>query len=214
MNYTTIIFDLDGTLLNTLEDLYISTNFALSSHQLPLRTLQEVQSFVGNGVRLLVERAVPHGTSVEIIDSVFKTFKFHYKEHMRDHTSPYDGILALLIELRRRNIRTAIVSNKYDAAVKALAHDYFGDLIEEAIGESELIPKKPAPDGILAAISNLESCIEHTLYVGDSDVDMKTANNAGVTSVGVTWGFRSRECLVKHGANHIIHEPMDLIGLL
>lgn len=214
MNYNTVIFDLDGTLLNTLDDLCDSTNYALSSHGLPVRTLSEVKSFVGNGVRLLIERAVPSGTSIETIDSVYHTFKDYYKDHMKDKTGPYDGIIQLLTRLKERNVRTAIVSNKYDAAVKQLASDYFDGLVMEAIGESPLIPKKPAPDSVFAALDRLNSTKEHCLYVGDSDVDMKTAHNAGVTGVGVTWGFRDRDCLISNGAVHIIDEPMELLALL
>lgn len=214
MNYNTVIFDLDGTLLNTLDDLCDSTNYALSSHGLPVRTLSEVKSFVGNGVRLLIERAVPAGTSPELIHSVYDTFKAHYIKHMKDKTGPYDGILKLLTELKARNVRTAIVSNKYDAAVKQLASEYFNGLITQAIGESPTIPKKPAPDSVYAAMKSLNASKDHCLYVGDSDVDMKTALNAGVTGVGVTWGFRSRDCLISSGAVHIIDQPMELLALL
>ena len=214
MNYNTVIFDLDGTLLNTLDDLCDSTNYALSSHGLAVRTLSEVKSFVGNGVQRLIERAVPAGTSPDTINSVYNTFKSHYIEHMKDKTGPYDGILELLAELKARKIHTAIVSNKYDAAVKELASEYFNGLITQAIGESPTIPKKPAPDSVFFALKLLDASKENCLYVGDSDVDMKTALNAGVTGVGVTWGFRSRDCLISNGAVHIIDQPMELLDLL
>lgn len=214
MNYTTVIFDLDGTLLNTIEDLSDSTNYVLSTHGLPKRSQKEVTSFVGNGVRLLIERAVPTGTSKETTDAVFKEFQSYYREHMKDKTRPYAEIIELLEELKKRQIKTAIVSNKFDAAVKQLKEDYFDGLITEAIGESPTVPKKPAPDSVFTALKQLGSSLDSCLYVGDSDVDILTAKNANVTSVGVTWGFRSRECLQLAGANHIIDHPLELLNLL
>lgn len=214
MKYNTVIFDLDGTLLYTIEDLSDSTNYALHSHGLPKRSLSEITSFVGNGVRRLIERAVPTGTSKENTDAVFLDFQSYYKEHMRDKTRPYDGIMELLEELKKRQFKTVIVSNKYDAAVKQLKDDYFKGLITEAIGESPTIPKKPAPDGVFTAIQQLGSNLDSCVYVGDSDVDILTAKNANITSVGVTWGFRSRECLQLAGADHIIDHPLELLHLL
>ena len=214
MQHNTVIFDLDGTLLYSIEDLWISTNYALASHQLPERSLAEITSFVGNGIRLLIERAVPEGTSQDTIESVFQCFRAHYKDHMQDHTRPYDGIMDLLQELKHRNVRTAIVSNKYDAGVKHLKEEYFKGLIDIAIGESPEVPKKPAPDSVLKAITLLDTSKEKCLYIGDSDVDMKTAINAQVTGVGVTWGYRTRECLMKSGASQVIDHPSELLDLL
>ena len=214
MTIKAMIFDLDGTLLNTLDDLCTSTNYALSSHNLPIRTKEEIRSFVGNGVRLLIERAVPSNTLTTVVDSVFTTFREHYQLHMNDQTRPYDRIIELLEELHTRNIKTAIVSNKYDVAVKQLANEHFHDLIDVAIGESIHIPKKPSPDGILFAINQLGGTIHDCIYIGDSDIDMITAKNANVTGVGVTWGFRSEDCLLENGAAHIIHHPEELLNLL
>jgi len=214
MQHNTVIFDLDGTLLYSIEDLWLSTNYALQAHHLPKRSLEEVTSFVGNGVRLLIERAVPADTSATTIQSVFESFRTHYKEHMYDHTRPYDGIIDLLKELKQLNIRTAIVSNKYDAGVKMLKDQFFADLIDLAIGESSDIPKKPAPDSVLKAIEQLGSTKEHCLYIGDSDVDMKTALNAAIKGVGVTWGYRTKECLIQSGASVIIDHPSELLTLL
>ena len=214
MHYNTVIFDLDGTLLYSIEDLWISTNHALKAHHLPERSIEEITSFVGNGVRRLIERAVPEDTSVETMESIFQCFRSHYKEHMKDHTHPYDGIIELLEALKQHNISTAIVSNKYDAGVKQLKEEYFDQLIDIAIGESPEVPKKPAPDSVFKAMKLLDTTKEKCLYVGDSDVDMKTAVNAGVTGVGVTWGYRTRECLVQSGASQIIDYPIQLLELL
>ena len=214
MKYTTIIFDLDGTLLNTLDDLVNSANYALSYHNLPLRSRDEIRSFVGNGVHTLISRAVPDKTSTDVVTSVLQTFKEHYILHMNDFTAPYEGIQSLLKELKEKGIKTAIVSNKYDTAVKQLASEHFNGFITTAKGESLSIPKKPAPDNVLSVLSELHEEPNHCLYVGDSDVDMLTAKNANVTSVGVTWGFRSRECLIESGANYIIDTPLELLSLL
>lgn len=214
MHYNTVIFDLDGTLLNTIGDLCDSTNYALTTHGFPSRSIEEVTSFVGNGVQKLIERSVPLGTSPEKTQLVLNSFRDYYKEHMQDKTEPYEGIIELLTELKSRGVKTAIVSNKYDAAVRNLKSDYFEELIQEAIGESPTVPKKPAPDSVYTALNLLHAQKEECLYVGDSDVDMLTAQNAGVTSVGVTWGFRSRECLQQAGAKHIIKHPLELLNLL
>lgn len=214
MNYTTVIFDLDGTLLDTICDLSDSANYALQSFGFPTHSVEAIKSFVGNGVAKLMERAVPEGTEQADIEKVLACFKQHYSEHMRDKTKPYDGILPLLEELNRRNIKTAIVSNKFDAAVKELSKEYFGDQIQIPVGESKTVPKKPNPQGVFEVMRQLGVTKEECLYIGDSDVDMMTAKNARVTSVGVTWGFRSRECLTQSGACHIIDQPHELLELL
>ena len=212
--YNTIIFDMDGTLLYTLEDLCDSVNVALQTYQLPTRSLEEVCSFIGNGAKQLITLAVPEGSSKELISACYKTYQEHYSQNMQNKTRPYDGILVLLKELSERNIKLAIVSNKFDHAVKELSNHYFGDFIKIAIGESETVGKKPAPEGVFAALKQLGSKASECLYVGDSDVDVITAKNAGVTSVGVTWGFRSRKLLEAQGADYIIDSPMELLDLL
>ena len=210
----TIIFDLDGTLLNTLEDLKDSTNYALKKFGYHERTLDEVRRFVGNGVRKLIERAIPNGKENPDCEACLETFKKHYEQNMYSKTAPYDGILDMLQELRTRGIKTAVVSNKFDLAVKELCRKYFGDLIEIAIGESENVRKKPAPDSVLRAIRELGSNKENCIYSGDSDVDVQTAKNTGIDCIGVTWGFRDRGLLEKEGAKYIIDKPSEYIEII
>lgn len=202
-----VIFDLDGTLLNTLEDLWISTNFALSQFGYPERTFEEVRMFVGNGVRKLIERAVPE--NCQNIDECLAVFKKHYAENMYNHTVPYNSIEKILKDLQAQGVKTAVVSNKFDLAVKELCKKYFGDLIDIAIGQFDDVPPKPAPNGVLKALKELGE--ETAIYVGDSEVDVQTAKNANLTCIGVTWGFRDRENL--KGADFIIDEPCDIIDI-
>ncbi len=193
--YDTVIFDLDGTLLYTLEDLCDSTNFALAHFGYPERTLAQVRSFVGNGIGNLVARAVPNGTSKEECAAVLKVFKAHYAENCNNKTRAYDGVEALLARLKAANIKLAIVSNKVDSAVKALCERYFADYISIAIGEKENIRRKPAPDTVFAAMELLGAENARTVYIGDSEVDVQTAKNAGIDLIAVSWGFRDREAL-------------------
>ncbi len=204
MKYNTIIFDLDGTLLNTLEDLKDSLNYALTSHGYETRSLEEVRSFVGDGVEKLVERSLPLHSSHENIQKCLATFKEHYQQNMQNKTRPYNGIIELLHKLKENDYKLAIVSNKFDIAVKKLAKDYFGDLINVAIGESATIKRKPAPDTVFKAIKELGADINKTIFVGDSETDVQTAKNAGLPCVGVTWGFRSPEVLRHEGADYLI----------
>lgn len=210
----TIIFDMDGTILNTLEDLTDSVNYALKQCGFPHKTLEEVRSFVGNGVRVLFDLAVPAGTSEQAKEICLNLYKEYYNQNMRNKTSPYEGVLELLAQLKAEGYKLAIVSNKYDSAVKALCTEYYSDFIQVAIGESKLVGKKPAPDGIYAALRELGSSKEEALYVGDSEVDVKTAHNAGLKCVGVTWGFRTRELLTNEGADIIIDTPSELLNFL
>lgn len=202
----TVIFDLDGTLLNTLEDLKEATNFALSKYNYPTRTLEEVRCFVGNGVRKLIERAVPE--NCQNVEECLAVFKQNYSEIMYNHTAPYNGILKILSDLKANGIKTGVVSNKFDSAVKELCKKYFADLIDIAIGQADDVPKKPAPDGVFKAMRELGADKSSTVYVGDSDVDVATAKNANLPCIGVTWGFRDREYL--KGANFIIDNPNDI----
>lgn len=200
IRYDAVIFDLDGTLLDTLADLTESVNAAMRRYGLPERTTDEVRAFVGNGIRKLIERAVPGGSEHPQYEEIFEAFRTHYGEHCMDHTEPYPDIEALLVWLKEAGCRTAIVSNKADFAVKKLNRVYFQDLNEVAIGEREGIRRKPAPDTVFQALNELGAERSRAVYVGDSDVDLETARNAGMDVILVSWGFRSREFLLEHGA--------------
>ncbi len=206
----TVIFDLDGTLLNTLEDLKEAANFALCKFGYPERSLNDVRCFVGNGVRKLIERAVPD--DCKNIDECLEVFKKNYSENMCNHTKPYEGILEILEELHRENIKIGVVSNKFDMAVKDLCKKYFGNLVDTAIGQSDDVPQKPAPDGVLKAMQELGAVKNSTIYAGDSDVDVETAKNAGLKCIGVTWGFRTKDYL--KGADFIVDRPQEIIKIV
>lgn len=209
-----IIFDLDGTLLDTLADLADSVNYALRLHGFPERTIDEIRSFVGNGVANLISRALPDGRNTPCYDQCLADFREYYAAHMEQKTAAYEGILNLLKYLADHNYRTAIVSNKFDAAVKQLSQHYFDKYIQVAIGESAQVAKKPAPDTALKALAELDVTPEHAVYVGDSDVDVTTAKNAGLPCIGVTWGFRDRAVLQKAGADYIIDKPEELLAII
>ena len=213
MSYQTYIFDLDGTLLDTLGDLAASVNYAMRTHGMPEHSVDEVCRFVGNGVRRLMERAVPGGAAHPAFEAAFATFRRHYMEHSLDTTRPYEGIPEMLQELKRRGRHTAVVSNKFDAATKELCRHFFPDTIDVAVGEHEVegIRKKPAPDTVLQALSQLGVGQEGAVYVGDSDVDIQTARNSGLPCISVLWGFRDREFLLAHGAETFVSQPLELL---
>ncbi|MDF2541641.1 MAG: hypothetical protein K0S47_1359 [Herbinix sp.] len=214
MKYNTIIFDLDGTLLNTLDDLRDSLNDVLITRGFMTRTPEEVRRFVGNGVMSLMRQAVPPNCSEEVIAICMDEFKDRYKNNMQNKTRPYNGIMELLLDLNRYNYKMAIVSNKFDTAVKALSRTYFGNLIPVAIGESPSVRRKPAPDSIYTAIHELNSDLKNTIIVGDSETDVLTAKNAGIPCIGVTWGFRSREVLRNTDADYLIDTPKELLTII
>ena len=211
--YSTFIFDLDGTLLDTLADLAASVNYALGSCDLPQHTTDDVRRFVGNGVRVLMERAVPQGAQNPLFDTAFATFRQHYLDHSLDTTRPYDGIPQLLAELRQRGCRLAVVSIKFYSATQELCRHFFPDTISVAIGEHEAegIRKKPAPDTVVEALRQLGVGSEGAVYVGDSDVDVLTARNSGLPCISVLWGFRSRDFLIQHGATTFALTPQDIL---
>lgn len=210
----TVIFDLDGTLLDTLEDLTDSVNYAMEQFGLPAHTLEAVRGFVGNGVAKLIERAIPQGAKNSSYEAILKAFKAHYAKHCEDKTRPYEGIMELLALLQKQGYHLAIVSNKFDGAVKQLNEKYFGEFISVAIGESDRIKRKPAPDTVYQALRELKSEPSRAIYVGDSEVDLQTAQNAKLPCVSVTWGFRSKEQLLNAGAKLIIRTPQELPDLL
>ncbi len=214
MSYKLAIFDLDGTILDTLEDLKESTNAALAASGYPARTLDEVRCFVGNGIGKLIDRAVPQGTSKEATKKTLESFKAYYGIHCADHTKPYDGILELLENLRKSGIQTAVVSNKADFAVQELCSQYFPDAFDFVVGEREGIRRKPCPDSVFEVLRTLKKMTDEAVYIGDSDVDVETAKQAGMDGIFVSWGFRGREFLIEHGASCIVDTPKELEKLL
>ncbi len=216
MKKDVIIFDLDGTLLNTLEDLADSTNFALRSMGYPERTPDEIREFVGNGVSKLIERAIAGGLDNPDFEKCLEVFKKNYSENMYNKTAPYEGILLLLKNLRDLGCRIAVVSNKFDDAVKELCDKYFNGLVDIAAGEDEIhgIKKKPAPDTVNKVLELFCVSYNAAVYVGDSDVDIMTAKNSKIPCISVTWGFRDEKFLKEHGADLIIHQPHQLIDVL
>ena len=209
-----VIFDLDGTLLDTLGDLRGAVNAALEMRSLPPRTMEEVRAFVGNGVRNLMKRALPQGAPDEEIDAALADFKAYYAEHLCDETRPYDGIPELFSQLRQRGVKTAVLSNKLDSASKQLIEHYFPGQVDVVFGERSGVPRKPDPSSCNEVVELFGVPKEQILYVGDSDVDMQTAKNAGLTAVGVTWGFRERSVLLDGGADVLIDRPAQLLNLL
>jgi phosphoglycolate phosphatase len=213
MRYQTYVFDLDGTLLDTLGDLAASTNYALRTYGMPEHSLDDVRRFVGNGVRMLMERAVPQGADNPQFEAAFQTFREHYMQHSLDTTKPYDGIIETLEALKAEGCRLAVVSNKMMAATQELCRHFFRDTIEVAIGEHEAqgIRKKPAPDTVNEAFRQLGVGKERAVYVGDSDVDILTARHSGLPCISVLWGFRDRDFLIQHGAETFISAPSELL---
>lgn len=211
--YSTYIFDLDGTLLSTLGDLAASCNHALRTNNMPERSISEVRQFVGNGVRKLMERAVPQGTDDNATEKALADFKAHYSLHSLDTTQPYPDIMRLLNALHAQGKRVAVVSNKFCAATQELCAHFFGDLVDVAIGEMEGIKRKPAPDTVNEALRQLGTTAAGAVYIGDSDVDIDTARNAGMPCISVTWGFRDRDFLLAHGATTLVDSPMDILNM-
>jgi len=211
--YNDYLFDLDGTLLNTLDDLHLAVNHALRTQHMQEQTIEETRRFVGNGVRMLMIRSVPGGVENPAFEAAFRNFKDYYKVHATDHTRPYDGIAAVLTELKRRGKHISVVSNKMHAVTTELCRHYFGDTIDVSIGENEEegIRKKPAPDTLLEALRQTGGKAESAVYVGDSEVDIATARNAAVPCISVLWGFRSREFLISNGAACMITHPSELL---
>ena len=208
-----VIFDLDGTLLNALGDLAASVNFALRSCGYPGRSIDEVRTFIGNGVIMLMHRSVPKGTNAEDEKKCFEKFRAHYLAHMEDTTAPYEGVNGLISALGAKGIGTAVVSNKLDAAVKGLCKKHF-PLLTCAFGVTQESERKPSAANVNKALSLLGVKREEALYVGDSEVDVQTAQNAGLDMVGVTWGYRSRKLLLSSGAKVLVDRPEEILGLV
>ena len=212
--YRAVIFDLDGTLLDTLDDLAGSVNYSLNKYAGMTRSVQQIRTFVGNGVRTLMTRSLPGGQSNPAFEAAFEDFKAYYADHCRDNTKPYPKISELVHELSARGYQLAIVSNKTDPEVKKLSREYFGDAFSSAVGEREGVLRKPAPDTLFQTLKELGLAKEQAVYIGDSEVDVQTALNAGVDCIGVTWGFRSPEQLAEAGCHSMINDPMQLLDLV
>lgn len=214
MKYDAVIFDLDGTLTDTLEDLKNSANFALQSFGFPERTLDEVRSFVGNGVRKLIFRSVPCGTNEKTAENCLAVFREHYKNNSLVKTKPYDGIIPMLEVLKKQGIKTAVVTNKMNEAAQDIVRIFFDGLIEITVGQIDGMAQKPQPDGIEFVLQKLGISKEKAVYVGDSEVDCITAKNAGIPCIGVTWGFRDKSVLLENGADYIIENPQQIIDFI
>ena len=210
-----IIFDLDGTLLNTIDDLANSVNFMLEKCGFPTFSVDEYKYKVGNGMRKLIERSVPIETQTEEkIEKHLKIFMDYYNEHKNDNTAPYDGIIDLLNELKNKGIKLAVVTNKAHISAKPLIENIFPCAFDEIVGQKEGIPTKPNPQSVLSVFKKLNVTPDDCLFVGDSGVDMQTAKNAGIKAVGVLWGFRKKEELIEDGADEIISSPLDLLKII
>ena len=213
-HYDAIIFDLDGTLLDTLKDLTEAVNYVNRTMDFPLKSREEVRLALGNGVAFLIDRTIPFGKENPHYQSCIEKFQTYYKSHMQDHTCPFEQIPRLLSELKRQGKKLAVVSNKFQLAVEGLCQAYFPQVFEVAIGESPSVARKPAPDMLLHAVKRLDSTKEKTLYVGDSEVDILTAQNAGIDCISVTWGFREEGFLKQKGAALLARSPGELLELL
>lgn len=214
MKKTSLIFDLDGTLLDTIGDLTDSTNYALEKFGFPQRTTEEVRSFVGNGLKMLISRSLPSGTDDVTIEGVLRQMKMHYTENYHNKTVPYSGIPELLARLHEDGYPMAIVSNKADSVVSLLRTLYFDGLIPVAVGETEQISRKPAPDMVWEGLRRLGAQRDSAVYIGDSEVDIRTANNAGLPCLSVSWGFRTAQQLQAAGARLIVHSPQELYTVI
>ncbi len=207
----TCIFDLDGTLLNTIDDLANAVNYALRQNNMPEHTVDEVRWMVGNGVRTLMRRALPSDADDVLYEKAYADFQVYYKEHNLDFTRPYDGIIELLAALKQKGVKMAVVSNKIDTATKPLVKHFFGDYIDVAVGDTPDVQNKPAPDMVFKAIRELGETPENCIYIGDSNVDLETAQNAGLPCISVLWGFRDRQFLEGIGATMFAEKPMEII---
>ena len=211
MKYNTYIFDLDGTLLDTLQDLANAVNHAMREMNYPKRTVDEVRRFIGNGIRMLIKRAAPQGISVEDYEKTLAIFTAYYLDHIADFTKPYDGISEVITTLKSKGCKVAVVSNKADEAAKKVVKDYFGDIFDMVVGKMDRFPSKPEPDSVLYVIETLGADKDKCIYSGDSEVDVQTAHNAGLPCVGVTWGNRDVSELIAAGAEYIAEKPNEIL---
>lgn len=214
MKYQAVIFDMDGTILDTLDDLTDAVNHCLECHGFPLRDKNEIRSFVGNGLYKLAERSVPGKTDQKDVERMYEDLFVYYRQHCDEKTKPYTGILTLLQKLKENGYKTAVVSNKADAAVRTLCEKYFDGLFDAAAGEKNGVNKKPEPDSVYAVLRELEVGKNEAVYIGDSEVDIQTAQNAGIDCISVAWGFRDAEVLLQNGAEHIVRTTEEIWELI
>ena len=214
MKYKIAIFDFDGTVLDTLDDIADAVNAALRINGMPERSLSEVRSFVGDGARLLVDRAVPAGTPVCVTDKVFDDYRANYGPKGYPKTRPYDGIVNMLFRLKKAGISVAVLSNKPDPAVQEMCERYFNGDFDYKAGERAGIPRKPEPDGVYKLLDEMNIPLAESVYIGDTDIDVTVAKNAAMDCVAVDWGFRDREVLVDAGATVIASTPDELYEYL
>ena len=214
MNYEAVIFDMDGTILDTLDDLTDSVNHSLNCYGFPTRSREEIRSFLGNGMVRLIHLSVPDNTPEEKEALVLEEHKRYYPMHSADKTRPYDGIPELIRALKAKGIKTAVVSNKRDENVKALTERYFSGLFDVSVGARDGVPRKPAKDLVEIALKELNVEKLNAVYIGDSDVDVETAKNSGLDMITVLWGFRDRDVLEKCGVSLFVHKAEELVELL
>ena len=213
MKYKAYIFDLDGTLLDTLLDLANAVNFAMRSKGYPERTLDEVRSFIGNGVKVLIKRAVPEGTSEKDYEEALGNFREYYFGHLSDNTRPYDGMPEVVKAVKAHGCKVAVLSNKTHFAAQAVVKDFFGDIFDIVVGKMDEYPSKPEPESLFYTMQSLGVTPEESIYIGDSDVDVLTAHNAGIPCIGVTWGNRDEDVLLASGAEYIAHTPDEILNI-
>ncbi len=213
-NITTIIFDMDGTVLNTLDDLTDAVNHVFSQFDLPARSSEDYRKFFGNGIGYAMKCAAPEGTPDSLFDEMIPVFREYYDKHCLDKTRPYDGILELMSTLKEKGYKMAIVSNKIDSAVKELNDRFFSEYVAVAIGEKPGIKRKPAADTVLAALDELGASRSEAVYIGDSEVDLQTAKNSGLSCISVLWGFRDKNLLIENGATVFAKTPEDVLAIL
>lgn len=214
MKYITIVFDCDGTLLDTLTDLCNAVNYVLRAHDLPERSVSEVKAALGNGVAHLMRQSLPASISDDEFTNYLDEFKAYYGEHLQDYTAPYPGMLDVLDTLRAKGYKLAIVSNKIQEGITPLNKEYFGDRLPVAIGERPGLQRKPAPDMVLQALKELDSTQSESIYIGDSEVDVATANNSGLLCIGVTWGFRDEQLHKDLGVKYIARKTEDIVTII
>lgn len=211
--YKAVLFDLDGTILNTLDDLFYSTNYALEQYNLKTRTYEEIRCFVGNGVRVLIEKAVGEN-NLQLTDLVIEKFKEHYQVHSKDHIKEYKGIKELLDNLKNKGVKLAVVTNKFNIAAQDIINKHFPNIFDVVLGESSNLRRKPYPDMCEYVLKELGIDAIDALYVGDSDVDILTAHNANLKCISCSWGFKTKNELIGYNANIIIDKPSELLNYL